>query len=293
MADETVTLPTPTEYLDKVGGWHALLPDEATIDYKGAPTKLRDVPDIRNAKDLPTLAKAYLDSQRELGARVRVPGPDAKPEDRQAFLDRITEAGILPKPPGSPEDYKLVKPETMPDGMVWNEALATELASTLHKHGAKVELAQDLLALHDKALAGMRQRLEVSPEQTMAQLKAEFGDKTESLQASAGRLASAIFKTPEELKFFEDSGMGDHPTFLKVLMRLAPLAEQDSSFVAEMARATDGGQSPEAIRQEVGRIMQDTTHPMHAGYWQRDKTVLDYIDNLYRKTYGSAPVEIH
>src|ERR1043165_5312557 len=43
------------------------------------------------------------------------------------------------------------------------------------------------------------------------------------------------------------------------------------------------------VRTEYARIMTDKTHPMHAGYKAGDKKVDQYIDELYRRAYGTEP----
>ena len=282
---------TPQQILEKVGGYQAFFPDEAVMDHDGKQVKIKDLPDIQNAKDLSTLAKNYIESQREIGRRVRIPGKDAKPEDVQAFKTKLIETGMLPAPLASPADYGIVKPEGLADGIPWSDELASTLAATLHKHGAPKELAADLLALHMQALAGSQQSLNTSLEAGMAALKTEHGDKFDERQAAATRLATEIFTTPEELEFFEQTGLGNHPKFLSILMRLAPLAMQDSSFVAGMQNQ-GGAMSGDDVRAEIAKIMTDKNHPMNAGYWRQDKAVMVHIDQLYKKAYGGATVEI-
>jgi hypothetical protein len=48
-------------------------------------------------------------------------------------------------------------------------------------------------------------------------------------------------------------------------------------------------ESPAAIevRQEVGKIMFDPTHKLHAGFVRNDKAVDEHINELYRKAYGT------
>jgi hypothetical protein len=48
-------------------------------------------------------------------------------------------------------------------------------------------------------------------------------------------------------------------------------------------------ESPAAIevRQEVGKIMFDPTHKLHAGFVRNDKAVDEHINELYRRAYGT------
>ena len=282
---------TTEQILEKVGGYQAFLPDTATIEQDGKQVLLRDMPDIKNAKVLATLAKTMVESQREIGRRVRIPGKDASPEDMQAFKAKLFESGVLTAPLASPQDYGIVRPEELSEGS-WNEELATELATTLHKHGAPKELAADLLAIHNKALSGMQTGMNTSIEAGMAALKAEHADKFDERMEFAKRLTPTIFKTEEDIAFMERTGLANHPGFLSVIMRLAPLAAQDSSFMAGLAPQSGGTVAPDAAKAELGKIMSDTTHPMHAGYMKQDKTAQAYVQELYRKAYGVGTVEL-
>lgn len=283
---------TPQQILEKVGGYQAFFPDDALIEHEGKQVSLREMPDVKNAKDLTTLAKNYVESQREIGRRVRVPGKDAAPADVLAFRTKLYEAGVLTAPLASPQDYGIVKPEGLTEGLHWNDELATELATALHKHGAPKELAADLLAIHQKALTGTQAGLKTSLDAGIAALKVEYGDKFDERMELAKRLTPAIFKTEEEIAFAEQTGLANHPAFLSLLMRLAPLAAQDSSFIAGLPAQNGGAVTADAARAELGKIMSDPTHAMHAGYWKQDKAVATHVQELYRKAYGTAQVEL-
>lgn len=282
----------PQDYIAELGGWQGLLPADFTVEHQGRPTPVRDLPFVKEAKDLPAFVKSALAAHSEVGARVRVPGKDATPEQLASFRKAAYEAGVFTAPPATPAEYGIVKPADLPEGVTWNEPLAQELATTLHKHGIPRAAVGDLLALHQKVIEGAGAAFKTSLEEGMVALKREHGDQFDARMAAAGRLAKAVFKTPEELALVEAAGLGNHPGFLGVLMRLAPLAEQDSSFVAEMNRASATGQTADSVRAELGKIMGDPAHPMHQGWKRRDPTVLTHVDGLYRSVYGSEPVEI-
>lgn len=263
------------------------LPDTMTIEQDGKAMPMREHPFIKEAKDWPTFAKTALDAHREVGARVRIPDPTkAKPEEVQAFTKTLYEKGILHAPPAKPEDYGLhVKPEKLPEGFTWNDASAQKLAGILHKHGVTKELVPDLLALHQEMQLGQKQSLKTSQEEGLKALKAEFGDKYEERAELAGRLGTMIFKTPEEMKFFEDNGLANHPAFLSVLMRLGPLAAQDSGFLE--GATGGGGATADAVKAEVWDIIHNKDNPKHAAFLKNDMGVSDYIDSLYRKIPGA------
>ena len=89
-------------------GWVDKLGD----DFKGNPT-------LATIRDLPTLAKAYLDTKKLVGAKVGPPGDGATPEQVAAWRRTL---GI----PDKPEDYG----QLMPDGFA-NNLTPRELAGLL------------------------------------------------------------------------------------------------------------------------------------------------------------------
>lgn len=264
----------------------ATLPATMTVEIDGKPVPLRDTPFVKEAKDLGSLIKGGYDAHREVGARVRIPSKD-KTDEVTAFKGKLYEAGLLEAPPAKPEDYGIAKPADLPAGMQWDDAIAKELGTVLHKHGIPKAAVADLLNLHVKTLGGQQSLFAVTEEQGTATLKAEFGDKYESLLEDAGRLASTIFKTPAELAVFEKSGLANHPLFLGPLMRLAPLARQDSSFMPDANRPAQGGDA-DSLRTKLADIMSNKANPLHDGYHRNDPSVMRQIDEMYQGVYGKG-----
>ena len=273
-----------------------VLPDTLTVDVDGKAIPLRDTSFVKEAKDMASLVKTGYDAHREVGARIPIK-TDGKPESiaawRQTHLPSIYKAGLLDAPPATPADYGIVKPENAPDGLGWSDERATKYATLLHKFGIPKAAVPELMALHVEALQGAGQVLKTSMEAGTAALKAEFGDKYDTRIEEAKRLTAAIFKSDEEITLFEQSGLGNHPGFLGVMMRLAPMIGQDSSVLAGLGDQTKGGDSSgAAVTTEVADIMNNKNNPKYTAYHNGDKTVLDYIDNLYKKAYGAGQVEV-
>lgn len=55
------------------------------------PEELRTAPALKDVKDVAALAKRFVDTQAFVGASIRPPGPDAKPEDRLEFVTKLRE----------------------------------------------------------------------------------------------------------------------------------------------------------------------------------------------------------
>ena len=242
-------------------------------------------------KDIPGLIKGYAHTFTKMGSAINLPGKDAKPEDVAALRTKLYEAGVFTAPPADPKEYGLTKIENLPDGLQWSDELAGKFATALHKHGVPKAALADLLPLYLDALGGSVNTLTVDREQSLATLKAEHGEQYDARVEAVKRISQGLFRTPEELQFFEQTGLGDHPAFLSVMLRLAPLALQDSSFM-ESLPSQGGAISGDAAREEYAKIISDPAHPMHAGYLRKDPKVESYINDLYKRAYGTEPVVI-
>lgn len=266
--------------------WRAHLTDELKADPIVAKWS-----ETASEKDIPSLIKGYAHTFTKQGNALHLPGKDAKPEDVHAFKQRLYEAGVFPAPPKDVKDYGIVKPEKLAEGFGWDDTLAKSFGETLLKHGASPALAKDLMGLYEQALTGTAKSLAVNREEALKTLKAEHGEKFDERAELVKRMVSGIFKSQEELDFFEETGLADHPAFLSVMMRLAPLAAQDSSFMETITHK--GGEIPgEDAKAEYARVIQDKTHPHYAGFQRQDPKSVQYVDELYKRAYGTEKVTI-
>jgi hypothetical protein len=273
--------------------WFESLPAELTVDHGGQKVALKDMPFVKESPDLGHFVNKTFAQHRELGSRIPVKKIE-KPEDATAWrkdnLPKLYDAGVLERPPVTPEAYEIKKPDTIPEGLAWSDERAAKLAGVLHKHGIPKSAVNDLLELHAEALTGAQVALKTDYDSGIAALKTEFGNDYDRLTEQSKRLTAAIFKTAPELEFFESTGFGNHPLFLSVMMRLSKFAEQDSSIIPNMGRGDGGARTGDEVKAELAAIMSDPNHPKHKLYWQRDAATLQYIDDLYKKVYPGQMV---
>lgn len=269
----------------------AQLPDTLTADVDGKPVPIRETPFIKEAKDFPSFAKGAYDAHREVGARIPVK-TDGKPESiadwRKTHIPTLQKAGLLHTPPATPEEYAIQPPADMPPGLAWSPERNLKFSGILHKYGVPKEMAGELIELQREAMTSGFTALKTNQEESLKALKAEHGDKYDERVETVKRLTSVIFKTPEELDWFAKVGLADHPGFLSVLLRLAPLAMQDSSFMRDAGGGQGDASMPQdEVRKEVADIMSNPQNPKYKLYWQKDKATMEYIDNLYKKIPGA------
>ena len=135
------------------------LPPELSVEVDGKPTPLRDTAFVKEAKDFASFAKGAYDAHREVGARIPVKGgtPESVAEWRKIHLPTLYKNGLLDAPPATPEDYGVVKPLDVPEGLTWDDDRAKKYAGILHKYGVPKGIVPELMALHVEALTGAGQ----------------------------------------------------------------------------------------------------------------------------------------
>lgn len=107
----------------------------APPDWRAAlPEAIRADPSLASFKDVGALAESFIQTKSLVGASVRPPGPNAKPEDKKAFVDRLLqiEPALMYAPDNDPETTnrlwkKLGKPEKPEEYEIAEEAKAAGL----------------------------------------------------------------------------------------------------------------------------------------------------------------------
>lgn len=286
MPDEMTATATTATMTQAQPDWRTFLTDDLKADpvVSGWAEKASE-------KDIPSIIKGFAHAQKRMGNAINLPGKDAKPEDVQALRSKLYEAGVFTAPPADPKEYGLADPGTLPQGIKWSDELAGKFATVLHKHGVPKAAVGDLLPLYLDALQTTATALKTDQDKAISTLKAEYGEKFDERVEQVKRMTDGIFTDPEEVAFFEESGIANHPKFLSVMMRLAPLAMQDSSFIESIPHK-GGEMTPEQVRTEYAEIISNPKHPMHDGLMRRDPKVEQYVNDLYKKAYGNAKVAI-
>lgn len=240
-------------------------------------------------KDIPSILKGYAHAQKRMGSAINLPGENAKPEEIAALRQKLYGAKVFEAPPGKPEEYGLTDPGNLPEGLTFSPEIAGKFAAAMHKHGIPKSALADLMPVYMEAMQGHVTKLNADYEKIVSDLRNEYGEKFDERWEMGDRLAKAIFKnhSKEGLKFIKDSGFG--ALMLGPLLQLGHLAAQDSSYVPG---GSNQGVSGTAAFEELSKIQNDKTHPMHLGYKSNDPKVMQHIQDLYDKAHGKEVVNV-
>jgi hypothetical protein len=252
-----------------VEGWQNRLP--ADFDpYKGM---------LANHKTFSGMAKALADNMAAARTKtegmVRVPGADAKPEERAAFFKAM---GV----PEKPEDYGLKAPEKMPEGIEWDPAFAGEFTKVAHAIGLTKEqvakLAEFQLTQQSQAMQKADTEGAQAFEAEVAKLRQTFGENYEKRTIDAKRVAATV-GLPD-----------DHPVFWRAdtviaMAKMADLISEDRLITGEQAT---NRLSPETQAKD---IVTNPDNPDYKAYYDpthgRHKEVVAFVNQQFARSAGT------
>lgn len=157
----------------------------------------------------PALVKTLVSSQKMIGNSVRVPGPEAKPEEITAFREKI----------GVPKDVSGYKDVKLPDipGKTWDAAAIDNVAKpAFHKMGLTPQQAQDALTLFATYTQQTEKAMIESFFQGQDALMDKWGLAFDSNTKLAYRTLEKFFPAPF-IKIITTAGLDAHPDFIKGL----------------------------------------------------------------------------
>jgi hypothetical protein len=235
---ETPVVETPTETPD----WRAGLPPELAGDKS-----------LASYKDLPSLAKSHVELQKMVGGSFRLPAKDAKPEEVNAVRAKLIEAGFIDATPESPDKYDL----KVPDAVKMDEKITSGFKAKAHKLGMSTAKAQELLDWYGEHVGGVYSQMDVDAAKAKVELEKELGP--EGLKRSLGLAHAAARELGGEpfLAYLDASGLGSHPTMVKVMARVGAILAEDKVIDGEIA----GTMTPAEAKRKIAEIQNTPTHP--------------------------------
>ena len=276
MAEEVITPAAPAAPAAPVVAtppaavnWAEHIPAELASE--GVWTPLKDKP-------LGDVLKGYAEAQKLIGGSIRIPTDQAATAEWDQFFTKLGR-------PAKPEDYKLTKPEKLPDGVQWDEATLKEGQALFHSLGLNQTQAQKAAEAWVSKLGAVANAGKVTEAQGMAQLKESVKGDEKKLTALVEdcRFAVAELGDAEFVGFLDSTGAGNHPAVVRFLAKIGAQLREDS---APGGNPPAGGPSQDEARMEIAKIRNDKANPYHKG----DPAAIAAMDKLYQRAYGTVPV---
>lgn len=238
--------------------------------------------------DADGLAKAYINAQQAIGSSVRIPGPDAGPEDIQRFDAKLAEKvpGVVRLPgegdaegwktfysrlgvPEAPTAYKFAPVEGIPEQVggnldQWFAPIAHKANLTTAQAAAvRTEWLQSVKAAGDAAEAAQAEAAEA--------LRGEWGAGYEQRLARALGTINPILGEKDGkamLAEVEAAGLGNSPMLARYMERVADFISEDR-FVPGQRPNLGMPDSLGEINEKIAEIQrnpayQNSRDPLHA-----------------------------
>lgn len=253
MADETLVADAPlTTEAAPAPSWRDTLPEDLKADKS-----------LESFKDVGALAKSYVETKKLVGVKqdgaLKVPGPEATPEERQAFAKAL---GV----PATPAEYK-VKAHEMMGHPEWNPAAQAAFLQLAHQHAmtpAQVNAAIGWYADFIGQSARDNQRIET---EAKVELRTAWGPNYEPYLGAANRgmnrVAEALGVSRDEV--FEAT-KGSDPALVAKIFHWTESQFLEHGFVQGPAIegvSADGAQSKIAeLQAELSKVPQGSAEAL-------------------------------
>lgn len=150
--------------------------------------------------------------------------------------------------PTAPEKYEL----KLPEGSLLDASSIERISAYAKEKGLSNEDAQELLNRENGAVAAHHEAQMKQVEEMRAEwLKAaetdkEYGGKEFKKNAELAHRAFARFSNPEDAELLKESGLGNHPVFIRWFYRVGKAMAEDS-FIHPGSKAAGGKKSIEDV----------------------------------------------
>lgn len=240
--------------------WHTSLPPEFQKEKSLESFKGKDVTEV-----LPAILKSFVESQKYIGGAVKLPGPDAKPEDIAAFWKK---AGAIPD---KPEDYKLQKP-IFAKGIEMTDDELGGFAKFAHSQNIPPQMAQKVLHFYGEVMKAAIPNYEADSvkcvetlkdgtEQTDGTRAGGWGPATERNLGVAKRALFTVFGKDVAAKI-ESSNLGNDADFVRGMYQIGKQLIEEGVIPHEVGLGLD----EQGAAAQLTTIINDPKHPyFHAG----------------------------
>lgn len=235
------------------------------------PEDIRDAAAFRDIRDLPSLAKSYLNATKLIGARpedvIRLP---TNPDDADAWAQVHARLGR----PETPDKYEFQRPE-LPKGLTVDEKLEGGFKELAHKLGLNARQAADLYGWYNQqtverftgADAARTQAATAARDALKAEWGAAFDQKLED-----GEAALKHYGGDEFAAYLMETGLKDDPRLVRMLANMGGRLREDG-IIGKGTQGGAGPLSPAEARQQINGLRgdaefmkgyMDAKHPNHA-----------------------------
>ena len=231
--------------------------EELTFDKVRAafPEELRGEKVFDQIKDIPTLAKNYVEGQKYIGGAIKIPAEGASKEEVAAFRQKL---GV----PEKIEDYGL-KVEEGDTSM--DPAFLGRFLDTAHINGISKPQAEALLRWWGEEATGVTTEADKGLDEALTALKTEWGGAAPRNLALAERAVISL-GGKEAQEFFDSSGLGNNPTLVKLFAKVGRMMAEEGLISGDVENIP----GTEDAQKLANEIIFNKDHKLHEAYVKSD-----------------------
>jgi len=278
---EDTETPAPGASLATAAAEPASVPT-APVDWRtGLPPDLQTDKTLSQIKDVPTLAKAYVDAQKMVGGSIRLPGEKATPEERQKILDDVY--AKLGRPENA-DGYQIAHPP-LPEGATWDERGESLMRGAMHQAGLNTRQAQLMYDTYARMIEGQARELVVRNLQGQVEsvkaLKQEWGP---AYNRNLDLVHQVVHTRADDAlrSMLDATGLGNHPLIVRAFLALAEQDAEDGIIAGDVMGVT----APGIAQVKLDEILGNPNHP----YWKGDPEAVEHVQGLRKLIHGTKAV---
>ena len=230
-------------------------------------------------KDVSSLGNSYVELQKLVGSRVKVPTDDSTEEDVNSFYNQIGR-------PESPEKYSI----DLPSDSYPQEVIQSFLKEA-HASGLTNKQAQSAINFYNTIETDGQINSDAAMQQAKVDaesaLKKEWGPSEYAKELAVSRRAFNRFADDDLKAFVNETGVTNNVAMIKFLNRIGKaFSEPDMGGAGKDSGSIDG----DSAKIEISAMLKDKTHKYNEALFDnthpKHAEAISYRDHLYDIVYA-------
>ena len=240
---------------------------------------LRENDTLNKFEDVGSLGKSYLELQKMVGSRIKVPTDESSEDEVNDFYSKVGR-------PDSPDKYAI----NLPDGVDYDKELIGKFYEVAYENGLSNKQAQSAIEFYNHINADMSINQESQMQQSRvdseASLKKEWGIGDYNKNLALSKKAFKRFADDDLKEFVDKTGMSNNVAMIRFLYKIGnAFSDPDMGGLGKDSANVDS----DSAKLEINAIMKDSKHKYNAALFDstdsKHKEAVAYRDHLYDIAY--------
>lgn len=185
--------------------------------------------------DPAALSKGYSELATKLGTAIIPPTEDATDEQKTAYTEKLHK---LSGRPDTADGYEIKKPETLPAGLSWDDAMVAKVKQFAFQQGWSPAAVNGLVEMHTAWQTELLGRgdaaMNEAAEQASAQLKTDLGESKYNVAVQTAEKAFQellVAKHPKLAELLKGFGLHNNAHFIRYMIDMYELKLGEGTIV--------------------------------------------------------------